>query len=137
MENKIKTEDFREKVDLMFREASNLKCYIRMNSSDDDVMIEMSEDFAEKVDKFLILMENDFPDYRDYRSWYNRSYEENEVYKSVILFKNEELPGDNSTVDQIMAYYNYIVGHLILINHFLMSIEFTELYEQCTIKEEV
>lgn len=141
MESKDTTytiEELKEKMAEVFKEASRTKYEIRFTFMTEDELIELSEGFAEMFDDVMdeiIEQHRDF--YDDYRAWFDYSYEKESSYRSGLMFKDIEMSGVGDYKDGVMRYFNYIIENVILINHLIMSLEFSELYNQCTTEEEV
>lgn len=137
----MKVKELRERADILLRGASQMKCDIRDTFFSDEEVIDKSNKLAEKIDDALsfILDGEEYRDrYTDYTRWSKlHRFNDVEMHKSTLFFK----PGDSSADrreegGKLKRYHNYCCEHVIKIHHFVMCLEFNELYLQCiNIKE--
>lgn len=134
---KIPVKEFRKEIDFLFKDASNMKYDIRFNKDEFDKLIESSDVFAEKLDRLIQRIEKETnQNYYDYTMWFDKNYDLRESYNSNKLFKQEEIDDFDSEDSRMKNYFNYCMEHLIVINYFIMTLEFNELYESCKIEKQ-
>lgn len=125
-------QELREEFEDLFKEASDIKYDMKFMPIKDEEAIDLTEDYASKVDDFIHLVIELYPGvWDDYKRWFEIHYNYNNAHRSGIMFRDEDMSGLNDRRDKVKSYFNYLIEYLIVINHFIMSLEFKNIYEEC------
>ncbi len=131
--------ELREKWDAIYKISSNLKIEIRKNVIDIDESIDKSKNITCAIDDLIGNIESS--DLRSlfskYEKFFKKNYEYRKCYMSHLLFRGEEfnLIDPDGREDRFKRYFNYLVRYLIMINHFIMSLEFQKMRKELMIPD--
>jgi hypothetical protein len=128
----------REELDFIFKQSSLIKRDLRLGVVDTSELIKRTETIAIFLDATIDkVYEGELRQkYDNHSKFFDLYYDFRECYKSYMLFYDDEFSRhSDSEDDRIKSYFNYLMEHLIKLNHFAMSLEFQELYQQLSVEE--
>lgn len=138
-DDSIEISELREKWDAIYKISSNLKTQIRKNTIDIDESIDKSEHIACAIDDLICVVEGSSLGslFSEYERFFKRNYEYKKCYRNSLLFRGEEfnLIDPDGREDRFKRYFNYLVRYLIMINHFIMSLEFQKMRKELMIPD--
>lgn len=134
MKEKEKIKELREEFEELFKEASSVKYEVKFSNLSYEDAVDIVEGYAHKIDDFIHLIINIYPGkWDEYKRWFEANYDSDKAQRSSMMFKDQEFSGLNDQGDKVKKYFNYLVDYLVVVNHFIMSIEFKNIYEECSV----
>lgn len=134
-EQRLIIQQLRSGLDDLIRKARSAKSQIRLNRLDNKELVKISNTFADEFENLLSFMfdECDLESrYDNYNRFFNKNYDVMEAHKGSLMFYEEETRGGGELTN-IKSYFNYLMDYLITVNHFVMSMEFQEIYNECLV----